>query len=1417
MGHVLSYDRYWTPRGINPPLTDHFLTNPDGPYGSYSKEILVTLNNMRQGSLHILLGEPGMGKTKTLHNYYEQLANNVQLDGDDSLFVDLGQCSDLYSLQHSWIQQDAWSRWLNGDHRLYLIMDALDEAIVSFPNIIRQLTSEFGKLKPNEIIHPDDPGKRMVGVSPLQRLNVIITCRHVDWPNSLELSLSDLWKPWVPSGTIIQVYSLAPLREEDVRYTAEQYELDPQHFLEEVRRKQAQSFASSPHTLQFLIHTYKEGNKTLPDTLFDLFQQGCTYLCQKNPDRCIDESLNQYQKLGLAAKIAALLLLSGRSTISTESSPFNQKNEDKLYFKDIYGEVAWEHGVFEAGDKQIAEVINTGLFTGRGPNRISWAQKTYVEFLAAKYLLDAKLPIRQLLQLLTVEVLGERRVVQQHRQIANWICIRNKDFLRYILDNDPLVLLGSDIGEYDDPDVKAGLVEQLIDRMKYGNIHDFQADIYSYYAKLYYTGLAEQLRPVIEDRESDLIPRRAAIDIAVACGLTELADVFLAISLGASEDRYIRIRAMYAIMRVGSNTAKAKLKILLQEDSVTDPDDDRKGILLQALWPHNMTIEELFYELTPPQQDNYLGHYRYFLMHLHIQLQPENIGVALEWITVVKPEPINRWFEQLVDKVMEAAWLHLNNNIAHAYIKALSYLQSHYYFGCQNVPGLGKGQHEDDSKRRFLIKFSVEEFGQTIPFNDLIHFLDDMLVNRDVEWLFEQMVTDIPVLKEIWCELIYQCFDRDNAAHIEKIYTAALVDPIIQRRSEHLFRVYALNSEEALKEKESYYQRVSRIRVVKEQHQLDPLPISRIRTLLRSYSGKEIESWVLINRWLAADHYVIHNNPLESDLRKLITYSELNETDLELLLELGQSYLLHYIPSPNSWKGSNKTHSKDFAGYRALLYVTMMDVAWLVKQEEHFWRKWAAVIVAFPVSLGAVGDAPHVALTTLAYRGCPDESIRTLMDLITIENEQFDHIFITRKFELAWDEPLCVAICEKALQLSMKPINMAVLLFQVMDSRKQIGSTVAVLFEMLNHPETYNLERRKYAASVLFQFVIGEEWDKLFFIMSEQHEIGRFVIHEVAHEQTIQRRVDFAQLSEKQLLALYEWLVLEYPLEEDPHFDDVHEVTPRENVAAFRNSIITHLTQRGTIEAYESLEAISNTTPDQLWLRWSTEEGKESFLRKLWTPISPAEFMVVMEKGDKEIVRTGEDLLNVLKESLARLQLRLQGDNPIHFALWNRLIGDPVLYRPKDENELSDLVKDHLTIDLAHRGIVVNREVEVRRLGRGIGDRVDLRVDALIADSKGRNSGTITVVIETKCIWNEKIREAMKTQLIDQYMREEQVKYGLYLIGWFESEKWDPNDRRKKHGFSDYNEVQQIFTKQADEHSKHPFVLRAFTLDAGFK
>ena len=231
-------------------------------------------------------------------------------------------------------------------------------------------------------------------------------------------------------------------------------------------------------------------------------------------------------------------------------------------------------------------------------------------------------------------------------------------------------------------------------------------------------------------------------------------------------------------------------------------------------------------------------------------------------------------------------------------------------------------------------------------------------------------------------------------------------------------------------------------------------------------------------------------------------------------------------------------------------------------------------------------------------------------------------------------------------------------------------------------------------------------------------------------------------------------------------------VTSEMSARRIRDSIPSMLAAQATETACRELLRLAIALPDQsTGLRWTYRNALTNVRRNLWLPPAPDEVKRVLAHPCARLLRSEEDLLELVLESLARLQVHLTGRAlPAVEDLW-RWEGSGnsrTNFRPKDEESLSDYVARWLTDDIGPTsGVVVGREVQPRR---------GLRTDVIVETAPpgiGGGFEQLTVVIEVKGCWHAEVRTALRTQLADDYLRPHGLRCGIYLVGWFLCTRWE--------------------------------------------
>lgn len=219
---------------------------------------LFTLMDLSAAPCVLLLGEPGMGKTRAITTHAEDLRRHVS--PSDRVALLRPQSDPLGPALSALFRSHAEA---GPDSSLHLFIDGFDEYLWRQRSADSELNWLLREL-----------------AAPLRaRLRLRIVCRTQQLPQGLRECLSQLWNEGVTC------YELAPLRAEDVEQEAARLPAGTgQTFLEQLKRKRLGSLASRPITLNLLLKLAHLGS--LPTNRTDIYGLGCRVLCtEPDPDR----------------------------------------------------------------------------------------------------------------------------------------------------------------------------------------------------------------------------------------------------------------------------------------------------------------------------------------------------------------------------------------------------------------------------------------------------------------------------------------------------------------------------------------------------------------------------------------------------------------------------------------------------------------------------------------------------------------------------------------------------------------------------------------------------------------------------------------------------------------------------------------------------------------------------------------------------------------------------------------------------------------------------------------------------------------------------------------------------------------------------------------------------------------------------
>ncbi len=1387
---IYNWKRFWCQRGANINLSDGgYLSDPDSKWGHIFNPKVVSFESLSEIPCLALLGEPGIGKSTEMARQWKFIKNQVDEAGEKHLNFDLREYQTDVELCQEIFKSPVFQSWVDGTHQLHLFLDSLDEGLLSINTLATLLASKFNKY-------------------PVNRLSLCVACRTADWPNILENELKKLW-----GDDAVKVYELAPLRRMDVVEAAKTKtnDLDSDAFLHEIEYKKVVPLAIKPITLNFLLNTYCR-NSQLPSTQAELYLEGCRLLCEEiSPSRIASRrtgNLTTKQRMAVAARIAAVTVFANRYAVWTGVDQGDVPKEDVTVQKLCGGEKMLTNGdEFEVSENAVREALSiSGLFSSRGQNRMGWAHQTYAEFLASYYI--KQMTLTQMMSL----IFHQKKIVPQLHETAAWLSGMNHDVFREIMNADPEVLLQSAavIADVKDREALVGTLLRLYDEEK---LLDWKWGVRGHYKKLSHPCLAEQLRPYICERTKGNIVRQVAINIAEACELQILQDDLANIALDPSQPQLIRKEAACAISRIGDDVTKVKLKPLVFGEAGDDPDDELKGYGLRAVWPDHIMLEELFAVLTPPNENSFYRTYQHFLSENLVQhIQPTDLPLALKWVEEQgSPHNLPHHFERLMDDIMLQAWEYLElPDVLEDFAKvALSRLE-HYVaiIGSGTNPPFRKIWDNNDEKRHRVIEAIVSLL---LPIEEkLIWSIRPVILDRDIPWMIERLqASKSEQEQQVWAQLIRTAFNWQESGQLDAVLFACENSLILAKEFTWLLEPVELNSPKAQGMKADYLE--SQNWEEQKQPLLEPPPAKRIVTLLdKCESGNSAAWWRLTMEMTLEPDSTHYDDELESDLTILPGWKEADSITRARIVKAAERYVLEQDPETDEWLGTNILHRPAFAGYKALRLLLQEASDSLFSISAKVWKKWTPIILAYP---DTEGKEHYQKLIKMAYDHAPDEIIQTLMLLIDKENREGDHISIIDKVEPCWDDRLANTLLVKVKDRELNPNCMGCLLNELLKNEVAEAKLFAETLIPLPPPSG---EKERLEAIVATHMLMAHAedagWSVVWPAIQQDARFGQDVISRVSDGFDRPANSIGQKLTEEQAADLYLWLVHQYPYAEDPKYEGFHSVGSRELIADFRDSLLHHLKERGTNQACEAIQRIVDKLPELKWVKRTLLEAQDIARRKTWLPPQPDDILKMARSQKECLVQNGDHLLDVLIESLKRLEEKLQGETPAATDLWNEI--DKNIYRPKDENSLSDYVKRHLDEELNPKGIILAREVEIRRgIGSGNGERTDIHVDTVV-----QGYGKVTVIIEVKGCWHTDLDHAMKTQLMERYLKDNFCQHGLYLIGWFNCKQWDDGDyRKKKSSGDDIDEAQKRFNDQAAELSQQNMQIKAFVLNTALR
>lgn len=1389
--------RYWLSPGTPPALdSDGFFRDPRRyrrPSGAAQTDA-CRLDRLAEVPCLILLGEGGIGKSTELEREHDRVVGL----GHTALYVRLGSLVGAQLDRRLLAHPDVLA-WKAHGRPLALFLDALDEAPASL---------RLWSLLRDDLLSvaPQDQAQRA------SALRLCITCRAGLWPDALGQTLRAFW-----GKGQVQTRSLAPLSQADVARAAEHRGLDGDAFLRDLRAVGGGAWAALPLSLNWLLDA-AEGEGGLPQTRLELYGDACRHLCtEQNPDRLalqktpdVPPLLDAEVRRVVAARLALLMRFGGRTAVWT--GPAHRAAPEDLLAHDAVGlDRAPGGGDLAVSLRDVAEVVeHTGLFRSDGDGRARWVHESIPDFLAAWALHHQGVGARRAGPLLCDPHDGH--VVPQLHAVAAWAATLDPELADQISERDPAVAAAGDPQALPAA-AREALVERLLVAHDEGRTHPYDDAVPRLHA-LDHPGLPEQLRRWVVDRSRRPHARYEAIGIANLCRLTALVPDFLSVALDADDDPWIRATAVRAVARLAPPESLAVLKPLALGAPGDDPDASVTSAARAELWPAHLSFADLLVSLDADAYEQTVdGSHTLSRFHFGLSdgIAPDQLLDGLRWAAGETPPRLDSLVEGLAELGLHhAADAQIAGALADLLVVEIGEKAGGRLTDLRYTPAA-----RDAGDGIVLLKAVVRRAAASDEDDALFRVVRQFrLVSlADAAWLPAWTCTLAGAERASAVRLTAEIFRTDamppDALQLAYDAVAAAPAPDLHWAVVEVIAPWRTDDRRA----ESFRGAFGGSEPSPPEL-VDPEVTSRVADALPDASQGIQGRWIAVfwalrlrptprkqhdrGSW-KAEHVGPHH-----DLTALASWSDMSAPLRARVVEAAAAYLSHVRPDASDWEVFEGGEEQTYRVLTALPAFVLLDSLAPERLEVLPDDAWAAWLPAF-LLLPHRDDDRLDRLLARAARAADGAAPPLARRALTAASQ-----FQSRSLDLAG----------ALLRLGRADLADAVVAFarsgHVRDGER------AALWSLLGEqdvPEAVvhyralalDADPCTAADAVAARLDVGDGslWAAVAERFASDDAFARALFAALAR--VSHRQSPLRALAEDALISLEERLHALVPVAGTAPSGDGASFGPVDDdaslVRSIRYSVRNELVMRGTREAEDALRTLHARLGDDEYARRASDAATKRRAAE-FVPLSPVAVLRLAGQDDQRLVRSADELFDAVVEALQDFERWLRLDLPPRvFDLWNALpvsdalalaaahaaaAGDTATVRglaalrvgagstqhvPKDEGSLSDLVQRFLHGRLSPRRIVSHREVEVLK-----GHSPDLVVETLPEGA----AVPVRVMVEVKASWHRDVQTAMASQLADGYLARSGTAHGVYLVGWYGTERWDspptgwPSDKRSR-------------------------------------
>ena len=1153
-----------------------------------------------------------------------------------------------------------------------------------------------------------------------------LACRPAVWDGELAATLSSR----LPAFRQLRLLPLTRAAAVDVVLEVTRR---PDEFLDALVLAGLGRLAASPMRLQSAARQWKDGHGRLPDSQLGAIRFEIERLLQETSSRQAP-AVPLDRRRRLAGRLAAMTVFGQAEHFTAEPRSL----PGVLCIGDLPSDPEPDDPGTRVTLAELIEVLGTALFDPGVDATVGFRHQQYAEFLAAEYVASRRITRPQLPGLLGTD--GDGAIPGPLTGTAAWLAALSPNLGRDFASANAGRLAESAV-EMPTSGLREALVSGILTKAE---AEDIDALPGQDLAPLVHPGLETQLAAHLRGGLTRAGELWWVSRLALAGQCRGLVAGLLREALALQWPPWARRAAIATGAALGNDAEAAQLLELAYLGPEGDPDDDVLAAVIEALFPRLVNTVALLELLRPQRNTSYLGPYLVLLGELDARIPAGDLPAALTWASAHVTDGEDAYGD-LIPKLVRRGW----DNVASPGIRdPLAWLIA----AMATSPGWayqdGHTQHPWDgsplaARRELAVQVAASlPPGESFPLFDL-----GLLDASDLGWLLAVLPSLAQPEQDILARCVPALAGQPTATEADLILQMAESHPAYAY-TPHLRNEASTDSPEALRARQRSASAASdtqqRLAAQRDQH-------AQLTAALNDAEA-DPSQWWHIARHLARSN-LDASDLFSHDLTARPGWQLLSAAQRQQVLDLGLRYLLVHQLRPSAWAGHPSIRADhmsdviaDWSGVSLLTTLTTHDSARLTALSPSAWRPWIPAIVGAWTVGTEQSHRARCQLIDLMPRSemqAVHDAALTHLDALqanrgNLNTWLYEHLCPALASALA--ERLTAGRYDNALGQGV----LQVLVKYAPEVALQACQSITGISDHALAPGA----RRGLAELDPAALVALLEADT-----PEPEDMADIAEH-----------LNLGLLDDPQLTALARLLLRCTPLASDPPLQyGVFTADRLHQVRRIRRIVMDLLAEHGQDRFFRDL-ATQHEGDGKTTAEWYLRRARTRATDLAYTSLPPDELLRLLGRADARLVRNDSDLLDLILLQLEDVQRELTQRGQSRY-LWD-LAGDHGT--PKDENTISEFVRDQLTIRLGAQGFI-DREVEVTRQLTGVGTRIDLTVTLLTATHP---ASTARVIAEAKRATNDSLMTGMRDQLVRQYLVPTGRRHGIYLVYWARPEQW---------------------------------------------